>query len=150
MQFYRSLATAVVVVATGTALPAFADNGRGNGHGNGNGHGAHKRVHQERVHRDVRRDDHRYVANCPPGLAKKNPPCVPPGQVRNRDHDHYYPRVGDDFRVGDYIVIRDPGRYDLEDRRGWSYYRDDNNIYRVDSGTRRVLAVLELIDAFTN
>ena len=76
MQFYRSLATAVVVVATGTALPAFADNGRGNGHGNGNGHGAHKRVHQERVHRDVRRDDHRddhrYVANCPPGLAKQN------------------------------------------------------------------------------
>lgn len=148
MQLHRYLATAVVIVATGAALPALADNGRGNGNGNG----AHKRGHQERSHRDVRRNDHRYVANCPPGLAKKNPPCVPPGQVRNhdRDRDHRYPRVGDNFRVGDYIVIRDPRRYDLEDRRGWSYYRDDDNIYRVDNSTRRVLAVLELINAFTN
>lgn len=143
MQLHRYLTTAVVLVATGTALPAFADPGRGNG----NGKGAHNGNHQLRVHRANRDNDRRYVADCPPGLAKKNPPCIPPGQVRNRD---YYPRVGDNFRSDDYIVIRDPRRYDLEDRRGWSYYRDDNHIYRVDNGSRRVLAVLNLIEAFTN
>lgn len=150
MQLHRYLTTAVVLVATSTALPAFANPGNGNGNGKGNGahNGNHQqRGHQQRGHRADRDNDRRYVADCPPGLAKKNPPCVPPGQVRNRD---YYPRVGDDFRIGDYIVIRDPGRYDLEDRRGWNYYRDDNHIYRVDSNTRRVLAVLDLIDAFTN
>ena len=25
-----------------------------------------------------------FIAGCPPGLAKKNPPCIPPGQVRTR------------------------------------------------------------------
>lgn len=24
--------------------------------------------------------------SCPPGLAKKNPPCVPPGQEKGCDH----------------------------------------------------------------
>jgi hypothetical protein len=27
------------------------------------------------------------IDGCPPGLAKKNPPCVPPGQVRGNDRD---------------------------------------------------------------
>jgi hypothetical protein len=26
------------------------------------------------------------VGHCPPGLAKKNPPCVPPGQVGKSYH----------------------------------------------------------------
>lgn len=88
----------------------------------------------------------RYVADCPPGLAKKNPPCVPPGQVGKR----FGTRVGDTLRIGDYVLIRDFDRYDLKRRNGWSYYRDDDRIYRIDSGTRKILAVLNLIDAFAN
>jgi hypothetical protein len=30
----------------------------------------------------VPRTSYRLIEGCPPGLAKKNPPCVPPGQVR--------------------------------------------------------------------
>ncbi|WP_041527605.1 hypothetical protein [Paracoccus aminophilus] len=122
--------------------PAFADPGNGKGWKN---HGGQRAGHG--------RDDRRsprigYRADCPPGLAKKNPPCMPPGQAK-KYAPHYGSRVGDILRTRDYVVIRDPRRYDLERRRGWDYYRDDNQIYRVDSGTRKILAVLNLIDAFS-
>lgn len=82
--------------------------------------------------------------DCPPGLAKKFPPCVPPGQVA-KHHDGHGSRVGDVLRVGDYIVIRDPSRYDLAARSSWDYYRDERHIYRVDRDTRKVLAILDLV-----
>ncbi|MDB6179560.1 hypothetical protein PAF17_18985 [Paracoccus sp. Z330] len=125
------------------ALPAFADPGKGKGNGNGK----HGRSHA--VKNDKHRASPQYAANCPPGLAKKNPPCVPPGQAKKGNVRHY-PVAGEILRVGDYRIIRDPRRHDLEYRRGWDYYRDDNHIYRVDSSTRKILAVLNLVDAFTN
>ncbi len=118
------------------AVPVAADSGRSNG----------KNAHGKKHHGYGNSSQ---VGNCPPGLAKKNPACVPPGQARKRDV-HYGNRVGDIFRVGDYIVISDPRRYNLKQRQGWDYYRDDDRIYRVDSGTRQVLAILNLIDAFSN
>ena len=33
---------------------------------------------------------------------------------------------------------------------GLADYRDDDRIYRVDSNTRKILAVINLIDAFSN
>lgn len=96
------------------------------------------------------RGEHAHAAyDCPPGLAKKNPPCVPPGQARKDDRRHY-PRVGDVLRIGNYVVIRDPRRMNLETRDGWRYYRDGDRAYRVDPDTRKVLAVIELVNAFTN
>ncbi len=139
-------ATAIVIAALG-ALPAVA--GPGRGHGNGP-HAKHQAHHQAQHHRDrdARRGHGPRIAGCPPGLARKNPPCVPPGQARNQVR--YGDRVGDVLRVGDFIVIRDPRRYDLPQRPGWDYYRDNDRIYRVDSATRRVLAIQELIEAFSN
>lgn len=123
--------TAMAVVAAAlVATPALSDPGRG--------HGKARGAHVNHV-----------AQHCPLGLAKKNPPCVPPGQARKSD-DRYYPRVGDVLRVGDYIVIRDPRRLNLEPRDGWRYYREGNRAYRVDSDTRKVLAVIELLSAFTN
>jgi signal peptidase I len=136
------LLTAALTASLGTALPAAAD-GRDRDR-----HGEHRRGDHRGDHRDDRRGDHRgnqRYAHCPPGLAKKSPACVPPGQARH----HGYGR-GDVIRRGDVIVIRDPGRYDLEQRRNWDYYRDDNRIYRVDRNTQRILAVLNLIEAFSN
>jgi len=69
-------------------------------------------------------DDDRYEHSsrqqgwCPPGLAKKNPPCVPPGQAKKaRVGDHYYDyeykRVDrhddryDFYRIGDVVVSAD-------------------------------------------
>jgi len=64
------------------------------------------------------------IAGCPPGLARKNPPCVPPGQVRNLFgwsrpdlwglrlgdgryfyDDGYLLRLGPDGRIGGYIPL---------------------------------------------
>jgi len=140
-------ATQTILVATVVSLlgvtPGVADPGRNNSKGVTMGQqdtiGNH-RLFQAQANR---------AANCPPGLARKDPPCIPPGQV-NRGNVQYGNRVGDIFRVGDYIIISNPRRYDLEPRQGWDYFRDDNKIYRVDSTTRQILAVINLIDAFTN
>lgn len=141
MKLTAKLTTALVLAALGVS-PVAADPGRGNG--NGKGALAH-RQQNEHGPKVIHRVQTRYVSNCPPGLAKKNPPCVPPGQVGKR----YGIRVGDTLRIGDYRIIRDFDRYDLERRQGWDYYRDEDRIYRVDSGTRKILAVLNLIDAFS-
>ncbi|MDS9466338.1 hypothetical protein RGQ15_01960 [Paracoccus sp. MBLB3053] len=139
MQLAQKLGAAALILAVAGMSPAAADPGRGHG----------KEQHGQRHDKGKSKARPHYAANCPPGLAKKNPPCVPPGQAR-KNTVHYGNRVGDILRVGDYYVIRDPRRYDLESRDGWRYYRDDNRVYRVDSGTKKVLAVLNLIDAFSN
>ncbi len=82
------------------------------------------------------------IAGCPPGLAKKNPPCVPPGQVGKQ-----YPGV---YRIGDrierdYVVIGNPGRYGLDPNQ--TYYRVGDNIFRVNRQTREIL---EFIGAAAN
>lgn len=71
--------------------------------------------------------------HCPPGLAKKAVPCVPPGQVKNL------------YRTGDYINrdyrwINDPYRYGLN--RGGNYIRAGDYVYRVDPDTRKVLNLI--------
>ena len=70
--------------------------------------------------------------DCPPGLVKKNPPCVPPGQARK------YSRG--DVIYGDYRIIGDPGRYGLD--RDQTYYRVGDYVYRVDRDTREVLDLI--------
>ncbi|MDB6177009.1 hypothetical protein PAF17_05750 [Paracoccus sp. Z330] len=142
MKPYRNLMTATLIVAMTSAFPAFANSGQGNGKG--------KNAQAHRVIKGNQyRGSSRHAANCPPGLAKKNPSCVPPGQAR-KGEVRYKPAAGEILRVGDYRIIRDPRRYDLDYRNGWDYYRDDRHIYRVDSDTRKILAVLNLVDAFTN
>ena len=90
--------------------------------------------------------------HCPPGLARKNPPCVPPGQARKGgydDDDRY--RVGDRFDRDRYDRIRDWDRYRLPPlREGEVYYRDGTVVYRVDRDTRAVLQILEGIATLSN
>ena len=92
---------------------------------------------------------------CPPGLAKKNAACMPPGQYKklpqarhdhdrydhDRDRDVHYHRYDRGERIRDnYIVIRDPGRYQLDPRR--TYYNVDDYVYRVDPDTGAVLDII--------
>jgi hypothetical protein len=81
--------------------------------------------------------------NCPPGLAKKSPACVPPGQAKKWDGsgDKHRYRVGDRIDDG-YIIIRDPGRWGLNPAH--TYYRTGDEIFRVDRETRRVLDFIGL------
>ncbi|NDW54806.1 excinuclease ABC subunit A [Aliiroseovarius sp. PrR006] len=88
---------------------SFAGNGKGNGVGNG---------------------------GCPPGLAKKNPPCVPPGLAK--------PKEGDYVHDYDYRPITDYDRYRLDPE--YSYYRVGEMIYRADPTTFQILEIIGLMD----
>jgi len=64
-----------------------------------------------------RSDDRRLIAGCPPGLARKDNGCLPPGQARK--------------------IARASARYDYLWNRGDSrdrYRYDDGYLYRTDSG----------------
>jgi len=78
---------------------------------------------------------------CPPGLAKKSVPCVPPGQAK-KGHG-YGDRV-----TGDYVIIRNPGRYGLDPDE--TYYRVGDQIVRVDRDTRKILDFIGAAAAILN
>jgi hypothetical protein len=98
---------------------------------------------------------------CPPGLAKKSPACVPPGHANKGGRDYDY---DDDRRVTrevvreryyitdyDYVPLRDPGRYTLPPLQpGEAYYVANNQVYRVDTGTRQILDVLGVVSGLLN
>jgi hypothetical protein len=114
------LAGAATLAVTGQAL---ADPGNGHGHGQGN--------------------PHAYgfdgpagygVGGCPPGLAKKNNGCLPPGQAKKLYG------VGQRLPLGygsPYAYNQIP--YDVRARYGLppagSYYYGDGYLYRVDPRT---------------
>ena len=97
----KPLLIAATLAACIVAAPVLAkDHGNGNGHGHGKGQEKHEeRAERRDEAREVRQgayftDRHReevrryYVDHyggrkgCPPGLAKKNNGCLPPGQAR--------------------------------------------------------------------
>ncbi len=81
--------------------------------------------------------------DCPPGLAKKEPACIPPGQVDKI--------VKGGWDANRFTRIDDLTRYDLPAPDGnWDYYSVDGTIVRVDRTTRDILGVVRLIDALTN
>ncbi|MEW9919674.1 hypothetical protein AB2B41_08670 [Marimonas sp. MJW-29] len=99
-------------------------------------------------HKNKRYDGPLVIYDCPPGLARKNPPCVPPGQARKR-WGEYHPR----YRIGDiiyrdYRVIRDRHRYGLP--RDGLYYLVGREVFRISPETGRVLAFIGLADALLN
>jgi hypothetical protein len=75
--------------------------------------------------------------HCPPGLAKKNPPCVPPGLAKSwREGDRY---------DGPWNPV-DWRRYDLPRPRGdetWVRVTDDV-IMRVNDETRAIVDIIRL------
>ncbi|WP_417208375.1 excinuclease ABC subunit A [Antarctobacter sp.] len=91
--------------------------------------------------------------NCPPGLAKKAVPCVPPGQAKKhtypvreqqtRDHqtrEHVVIYNRGDFIDDIHAPLTDPTRYGLNPDR--SYVVVENQVYRIDPDTRAVLNII--------
>jgi Ni/Co efflux regulator RcnB len=111
----------IALLLASLAAPAMADN-NGKGPKKGNGYG-------------------QTAGHCPPGLAKKNPPCVPPGQARAQ-YD-----VGDRI-TDDWIVVRDPWRYGIRDPG--TYWRVGDVVFRVDPQTGLVLAVIGALAALSD
>ena len=149
MRFTRSSATIASTLALALALalegPALAD---GKGHAKGNGHSGGKIVRMA----DQGANRHA-TAFCPPGLAKKDPACVPPGLAKKQvHHSHAAQRsgkyeIGDAVPAGAWILIENPQRLGLVEG---SYLRSGDYVYRVDPGTRQVLALVGLADALLN
>lgn len=92
------------------------------------------------------------VKACPPGLAKKDPACVPPGQVgKSWSPDHVYV-VGDQIR-GDYVVIptadwEDLALAPLSD--GSVYVVIDNQIVRVRQSNLVVIEPIRILENVLN
>ncbi|HPE26935.1 excinuclease ABC subunit A [Albidovulum sp.] len=79
---------------------------------------------------------------CPPGLAKKSVPCVPPGQAGKGWHRGDY--VGD----RDYHRIRHHDRYGLPPLGpGQRYLIVDGTILVVDEDTYTIVTVLRAVSA---
>lgn len=96
---------------------------------------------------------------CPPGLAKKAVPCVPPGHAKSMyrydreddDRAHSHRRHGTYITDYDYRRLRSPERYGLPPLRpGERYYIADDQIYRVDSDTYKILNLIGAVSAFLN
>jgi hypothetical protein len=80
--------------------------------------------------------------HCPPGLAKKAVPCVPPGQVGKTWHRG-------DRVLGDYVLIprEEWHRWNLRALDDDStYLRVDNQILRVARDTLTVIEAVRIID----
>lgn len=81
------------------------------------------------------------AGRCPPGLAKKSPACVPPGQARHG-------LVGSVVDWSDVHVVRKPGLYGLANApNGQRYAIVNGKLVRIDSGTAKVLSVIRAVDS---
>jgi len=79
-------------------------------------------------------------ANCPPGLAKKNPPCVPPGQVQRGAIIGQGPLSAGQVLPAGYQTILDPHSYAALDDA--LYVRLGDQLYRLDRQTGVVLNLI--------
>lgn len=121
----------LLVLVTGAAALAFAGPllaKPGNGHGNPHG------------------DPHAYgvtgpngygAGGCPPGLAKKSVPCMPPGQAKKiYGIGQHLPRGAFDPYAYNHIPVDLRTRYALSPHG--TYYYGDGYLYRVDPRTMLV------------
>ena len=83
-------------------------------------------------------------AACPPGLAKKTPACMPPGQAKRQFSEGQ--RIGNGYRY--YTPYGNiPANYRTTHNldNDYRYIYRDNYIYEVDPTTRLVRRVIDLI-----
>lgn len=140
-------AAVLIVCAALAAAPALAKNNKGNphkgqsrtesveGHDQGNGRGQGKGNDHDVLREYV---VGHYKKNCPPGLAKKNPPCIPPGQAKKFAVGGTLPEDGWVFIPDDVASLLAPPP------SGARYVRMDKDVYLMIEGTRKVLDAIEL------
>lgn len=158
----RTLILLAGITALTAAMPAAADPGHAKGHAKASAKAHNNPVRADararvganvRVDRDgtrwVRnadgrwlrlRSDTRIAANCPPGLAKKNNGCLPPGQASKLYAVGQ--RLPSSLRYYNVPVqYRDQYRDNAD-----HYYRYDNgSIYQVDNRTRIITSVIDAL-----
>lgn len=146
---------ALIVAAPAAAKPGSHANPHAtaahgpNAHANTHATKAHAIRGHDRNHNGIADSDealaHKYGgALCPPGLYKKTPSCMPPGQAKRLFREGQ--RVSTNYRYytpyGDIpMVLRD--RYDLTDQ--YRYIYRDNVIYVVDPQTRLISNIINAV-----
>jgi hypothetical protein len=119
------------IAALAVTAPVIANPGKGKGKGN-----AHAHVDGGHVGYGT--------GGCPPGLAKKNNGCLPPGQAKKLYN------IGQRWPMGygqawNYNQIP----YDMRTRYGFdprsNYYYGDGYVYRVDPATMMISQVVSAI-----
>jgi hypothetical protein len=148
MKMLILLAGATMLAATG---PAAANPGKGHGHGkhvtakHGNAHHAGKKT-RGLVTSD--RFGRLYALNargaCPPGLAKRDNGCLPPGQAKKSYNigQRYNRNFGNSWtynQIPDYL--RSQYSFDQSDR----YYYRNGYLYQVDPKTMLVQQVISAL-----
>ena len=89
---------------------------------------------------------------CPPGLAKKNPPCVPPGQAKKRgsQDEWLYDRSDHAVDRDNLIFLDDYWRYDLPRLPSNQRYAVlDNRIVVIDRESYQILQLIKVFTALT-
>ena len=130
-------AAAMLAVTPAAAQP-------GKGHGN---HGAHAKSMKSKAMKSQHSAKGRYGAwgnSCPPGLAKKNNGCNPPGQMKKR-FDIGQRWTGTSGYRWNYSQVPLTWReqYDLDQAN--RYYYRDGYLYSVDPQTRLVEQVIRAL-----
>jgi hypothetical protein len=125
--------------ALAIAAPAAAKPGQGKGHGHGThatmDHGKHAK-HQMYGYG---------TGNCPPGLAKKNAMCMPPGQFKKLYNvGQRYPSGYGNLWSYNQIPVDLRSRYGFN--QGSRYYYGDGYLYQVDP---RTLLIRQVVNAIT-
>jgi Ni/Co efflux regulator RcnB len=89
------------------------------------------------------RDDVR--RNCPPGLAKKNPPCIPPGHAKKWRKGYSLPDDVVFFPVtGDLLANLSPMP------RGYRYVQVDKDVLLIAEASKKVIDAVTLLSAVGN
>jgi len=123
----------ILIVAGVAALAAAAPAIAKPNHGNSNGHGRQQQAYGYNGDR-----------HCPPGLAKKNNGCLPPGQFKKRFErgQRFNSTYGQRYAYNQlpYDVRQ---QYDLD--RSNRYYYDQGYLYQVDPRTMVVEQVIRTL-----
>ena len=90
------------------------------------------------VVRDWYGDRARQAGRCPPGLAKKYPGCIPPGQWKK---GYRIPSTWSNYYVG-YDRLPDFYRDRYEMNPDYRYMYRDGRVYVIDAITRSIIDVL--------
>jgi Ni/Co efflux regulator RcnB len=139
----KLLISFAAIAAISVAAPAVAKPGQGQGGGAQKAAKHQNKQRTERLDRDPRFDraigQQGMRASCPPGLAKKNNGCLPPGQAKKFAVGSRLPSYLSRYNV----PVQYQDRY--YDNGDYSYRYDDQNIYRVNRGTGLIDQIISVL-----
>lgn len=137
----RTILMAAAALAMAAPTISLADPGknRGGGHSSTKAHSGHGKASKQVRSSKRMNTGYRYAGKaCPPGLAKKYPGCIPPGQWKK---GYRIPSTWSDYYVG-YDRLPEYYRDRYEMNPDYRYMYRDGRVYVIDAITRSIVNVL--------